>query len=89
MLGIAEDVKIVLRNQENFNLRLVAIERNDGQGKTVPANINIKLPLDNAEDMVELEELLESQPAAREQLVIITKCKIFRSYTKLYFKLVR
>jgi hypothetical protein len=31
VLSIAEDVKIVLRNQKNFNIRFVVIEQNGGK----------------------------------------------------------
>jgi hypothetical protein len=33
---------------------------------------NIKLPLDDVEEIKAMEELLENEPAAREQLLIMT-----------------
>jgi hypothetical protein len=70
-LGIATDLKTVLANQDNFNIRLRAIEesgRNRNQSGPVT---KIKLPIQDTDEMESIEELLEKEPPTREQLVII------------------
>jgi hypothetical protein len=70
LLIVGQDVKTILRNQENFHLRLSALE-GERNALAPEDRASITLPLDSVEDFNEKEELLNNNAVARKQLVTL------------------
>ncbi len=84
VLGISEDVKNILRNQQNFHERLMALEdQRPSRQKSSEAVTAIKLPIESVERIDELEDVFENEPATREQLVM--NFLVTKSYISLFY----
>ncbi|KAK4037485.1 hypothetical protein OUZ56_029518 [Daphnia magna] len=69
IMSVGQDVKTILRNQENFHMRLSALE-GERNALAPEGGASISLPLDTVEDFKEKEEQLSNDAVARKQLVL-------------------
>lgn len=68
IMSVGQDVKTILRNQENFHMRLSALE-GERNALAPEGGASISLPLDTVEDFKEKEEQLSNDAVANKQLV--------------------
>ncbi|KAK4021526.1 hypothetical protein OUZ56_003441 [Daphnia magna] len=69
IMSVGQDVKTILRNQENFHMRLSALE-GERNALAPEGGASISLPLDTVEDFKEKEEQLSNDAVANKQLVL-------------------
>ncbi len=79
MITVIDDTKEILANQENFKIRLSALEKKSGNSVATAAPTHFDLPLPSMEQMEEFVLYLKGDPTAREQLVMLLLLYIIRS----------
>ena len=69
ILKVAQDTRAILKNQENFHIRLTALEAAGNAAANMDSERVVNLPITCVQDFNEEEEVVKTNPAARKQLV--------------------
>ena len=68
ILKVAQDTRAILKNQENFHIRLTALEAAGNAGANMDSERVVNLPITCVQDFNEEEEVVKTNPITRKHL---------------------